>query len=214
MDKHDTEPKPGKKFLFGKRGLKKGKFRPTDLFFWLFIVLLLIPSTRSIIMGGVSKLRTAIFTPALKTSDGPVLDAISWNWNLQELEGETISLADFKGDVILVNNWATWCPPCRAEMPSLEKLFQGYGDKITMILASQEENQTVQEYIDKKGYTFPVYIVKSGIPEAFYSKSIPSTFIVDKNGQVVYQRTGAFDWNNRKVRKFLDKLLANQSLDD
>ena len=191
-----------------KKGFKIGKrkIKPTDIVFWVFIVLLLIPSTRSIIMGGVAKVRTAIFTPALKSSDGPVLDANSWAWNLVDLSGTAIAFEQFKGDVILMNSWATWCPPCRAEMPSLENLYQDYGNRIAMVFVTQEEAAVVKEFIDKKGFTFPVYLSRGGYPQAFNSKSIPATFIVNREGQVVYQRNGAFDWNSQKVKKFLDQL--------
>ena len=191
-----------------KRGIKIGKrvVKPTDLIFYVFIVLLLIPSTRTVIMGGVSKVRTAIFAPALKVSEGPVLDANSWAWKLVDMNGSPVAFEQFKGEIIVVNSWATWCPPCRAEMPSLENLYQDYGNRISMILVTNEEPAVVKEFIDKKGYTFPVYISGGGNPQAFSSKSIPATFIVNRDGQVVYQRTGAFDWNSKKVKKFIDKL--------
>lgn len=187
---------------------KKRKIKPTDILFWALIVLLIIPQTRSFFLGGISKIRTAIFTPGLKASDGPILDATTWQWSLTELNGEQVQLADFQNEVILVNSWATWCPPCRAEMPSLQKLFEGYGDKIAMILVTQEEPGVVKEYIGKKSYTFPVYLSSSAYPQAFSSRSIPTTYLVNRDGQVVYQRSGAFDWNSVKVRKFLDQLLA------
>lgn len=186
---------------------KKRRLRPSDIIFWALIILLLIPSTRSVILGGVAKVRVAIFTPSLKAVDGPLIQDGDWAWGLTSLDGQTRTLADFRGQVVLVNSWATWCPPCRAEMPSLEKLYQEYGDKVSMILVTQEEAAVVKEYIDKKGFSFPVYISRGGYPQAFSSKSIPTTFIVNKKGQVVFQRSGAFDWNNNKVRLFLGKLL-------
>ena len=198
------------KLLKKKRGIQIGKrtVRISDLIFWIFIVLLIIPQTRSIVMGGVSKVRTAIFTPALKAQDGPILNEASWNWQLTDLEGKRLALSSFKNQVILMNSWATWCPPCRAEMPSLEKLSADYHEKIAMVLVTQEEVSVAKEYITKKGYTFPVYIAAQ-IPPEFASRSIPATFIVDQDGKVVYSRTGAFDWNSQKVRKFLDKLLSD-----
>ena len=186
----------------------KRKVRPTDLIFWALIVLLLIPQTRSFFLAGVSKIRTAVLTPALKEIDGPRLSASNQEWTLVDLDGQRVQLKDFQGRVILVNSWATWCPPCRAEMPSLGKLYEAYGDKIGMILVTQEEPGVVKEFMTKKGFTFPVYISQSGYPQAFNSRSIPATFIVDKTGKVVYQRNGAFDWNSKKVHKFLDRLMA------
>ena len=181
----------------------------SDLFFWILILMLIIPSTRSIVLGGVTKLRTAIFASSLKVADGPVLSESDWSWKMTTLQGDQSSLAALKGELILLNSWATWCPPCRAEMPSLEKLYQNYGDRVKFVIISNEEDQLVRDYIDKKGYTFPVYLARSASPPALSSKSIPATFIINAEGQVIYQKSGSFDWNSRKVHKFLDTQLGN-----
>lgn len=195
-----------------KEKLKKYLQRPkrkiaSDIIFWILLIMLIIPSTRSILLGGVSKVRTAIFAPALKAGDGPILSDSDWNWRLESLEGESIPFSSMKGEFILVNSWATWCPPCRAEMPSLEKLYENFGDRMSFVIVSNEEAQVVKEFIDKKGYTFPVYIAKSGSPSALSSKSIPATFLIDQKGRVVHQKAGAFDWNSKKVHQFLDSQL-------
>lgn len=179
----------------------------SDLLFGILLIMLVIPSTRSILLGGVSKVRTAIFAPALKAADGQILSDSDWDWRLESLEGEAIAFSSMKGEFILVNSWATWCPPCRAEMPSLEKLYKNFGDRVSFIIVSTEEAQVVKEFINKKGYTFPVYIAKSGSPSALSSKSIPATFLINKKGQVIHQKAGAFDWNSKKVHKFLESQL-------
>lgn len=192
----------------GARGEGKPKRKIiSDVIFWVIVIMLVIPSTRSIILGGVSKVRTAVFAPALKASDGPVLSDGDLSWRLENLDGESITLASLKGEFILVNVWATWCPPCRAEMPSLEKLYKNYGDRISFVMVSNEEVDVVRAFIEKKGYTFPVYLAKSGSPEALTSKSIPATFLISKTGQLIYQKAGAFDWNSNKVHKFIENHL-------
>lgn len=202
------EPAPDS--IRGVRGEVKNPKRKkiSDIFFWSFIILLIIPATRSVILGGFTKVRTAIFAPALKVLDGPVLSTSDLNWQLMDLQGKKISLSSMKGELLLVNSWATWCPPCRAEMPSLEKLFLTYGDRVKFLIVSNEDDQVVSEFIAKKKYTFPVYLAKSASPSALSSKSIPATFIINRDGKVIYKKTGAFDWNSAKVKKFLDAQLG------
>jgi len=194
----------------GARGEVKNKKRKriSDVFFWSLIILLIIPSTRSVILGGVSKIRTAIFAPALKVFDGPVLSSSDLNWQLRDLNGKQVTLASLKGELLFINSWATWCPPCRAEMPSLEKLYLAYGNRVKFLLISNEEDQIVREFIENKGFTFPVYMANTGSPSALYSKSIPATFIINREGKLIYKKTGTFDWNSKKVHKFLDTQLG------
>ena len=183
----------------------------SDVFFWALIILLIIPSTRSVFLGTFSKVRTILFSPKIKASDGPVLSASDYNWVLSDKDGNNTTLAAFKGHVLLINTWATWCPPCRAEMPSIEKLHRYMKDnkgELKILAVSNEEASVINEYIRSKGYTFPVYRARSQTPGMMQSRSIPATFIFNKEGRLVYQKNGAFDWNSKKVRDFLDQLLA------
>ena len=180
----------------------------SDAVFWVLIILLLIPNTRSGFLSVVSKVRTAVFQPALKQSEGAVLGEEAKTWSLVDLDGNHAQLGDFDGEVILINFWATWCPPCRAEMPSLDKLYADYGSKVKFLLVSNEDPDPLREYMDSKKYSFPVMLTLSAPPEALKTKSIPTTFVLNKKGQIVYYKQGAFDWNNKKVRSFLDSLLS------
>jgi len=178
------------------------------MLFWLLIILLLIPTTRAGFLSVVSKVRTAVFMPAIKPEKGPVLNTEDKGWSLVDLNGKHVNLGDFDDQVLMINFWATWCPPCRAEMPSIEKLYEDYGSKITFLLVSNEDPDPIREFMDKKGYSFPVYLTLSPPPESMKTKSIPSTYILNKQGQQVLEKSGAFDWNSKKVRNFLDALLA------
>ena len=187
----------------------------SDVIFWVLVILMLIPSTRSVFLGVFAKVRTVVLTPKIKASDGPILSASDNNWLLTDLEGNQVRLGDLKGEVLFVNFWATWCPPCRAEMPSIEKLFkaqesglkaQGVG--VVMLVVSNEEVGVVKEFIRAKGFTFPVYLARTPTPALMQSRSIPATFIFDKSGKLVFKRSGAFDWNSKKVRNFIAHLQA------
>lgn len=180
----------------------------SDVFFWLLIIMLIIPTTRAGFMSVVSKIRTAVFMPAIRADEGPVLDEAAKEWSLVNMNGKHVKLGDFDGEVLLVNFWATWCAPCRAEMPSLEKLYADYGSKISFMLVTNEDIDPIREFLEQKNYSFPVWLTLSPPPSIMTTKSIPTTFIVNKQGKIVFNKKGAMDWNNKKVRDFLDTLIA------
>ena len=135
------------------------------------------------------------------------LDASGYNWVVSDLEGNTHSFTEFKGKVVFLNFWATWCPPCRAELPSIQELYEQYGDRVAFLLVSSESNEAVSSFVAKKGYDFPVYTVAGGVPGLLYSQSIPATYIINKNGGLVLVKRGAVAWDGDKTTSLIDNLL-------
>ena len=131
----------------------------------------------------------------------------SYNWNLKGLNTHNIDFNETKGKVVFINFWATWCPPCIAEMPSVQSLYDDYKDKVTFIFVSNEDWSTIDNFYKLKGYNLPTYNKLSNIPEQLKSKSIPATFIIDKKGNIVTDKKGPADWNSTKVRELLDELI-------
>lgn len=186
--------------------MKISKAQRNNLVFLIVIALLIIPQTRQPIQVLLHK-GLAIFGPSIIDSeDRKIVD--NYNWMLEDLEGKTFDYASTQGKVVLVNFWATWCPPCIAEMPGLEKLYSDYKDKIVFLFISDEDNEKISKFVDKNEYSFKVYRAKSKYPENFNVRSIPRTFLIDKNGEIVIDKTGASNWNSEKVRTVIDKLIA------
>lgn len=131
-----------------------------------------------------------------------------YHWELINHNGQLINLEEKKGQVIIVNMWATWCPPCVAEMPSFQKLYEDYGDKVSFLFVAKDQKDKVAAFLAKKDYTLPVYYEKSKTPIAFESNSIPMSFLVDKAGLIKIAHTGAANWNSEAIRLSLDALLA------
>lgn len=131
----------------------------------------------------------------------------NYDWQLVDVNGKEFNFGTAKGKVILVNFWATWCPPCIAEMPSLQDLYNDYGDKIEFIFVAQDKTKKVTSFMKRKGYNLPVYYPKSEAPRLLTAKSIPTTYIIDKEGRIIVAQTGAADWNSEEVRKVIDSLL-------
>jgi len=134
------------------------------------------------------------------------------DFSLPALSGETRSLSSFKGKVVLLNFWATWCPPCRAEMPSMEKLYTSLKGKDFEILAVnlQEDPKTVKEFVTKNGYTFPILLDSSGKTGSVYGvRGIPTTYLIDKEGFVVGGTGGGKEWDGTETIEAIGALLGN-----
>ena len=114
---------------------------------------------------------------------------------LYDKYGNETKLSEFSGKGIVLNFWASWCPPCKKEMPDFEDLYKEYGDEVQFLMVnatSWEYNlQDGKKYIEEQGYTFPVYYDLNGeAPEAYDFDSIPRTFFIDKEGNIVKAHTG------------------------
>ncbi|MEA1786228.1 TlpA disulfide reductase family protein [Arenibacter sp. GZD96] len=132
----------------------------------------------------------------------------NYNWQLLDTQGQTLNLEDYKGRVVVINLWATWCPPCVAEMPSFQKLYDDYADKVDFLFVANDDVSKVTAFIEKKGYTLPIYYGLSEVPDDLASRSIPTTYLIDKQGKMIIKEVGAADWNSSKIRTVLDDLLA------
>lgn len=133
----------------------------------------------------------------------------NYDWQLVDANGNRLNFEKVKGEVVLVNFWATWCPPCVAEMPSLQNLYNDYGDKVAFMLVAQDKTEKVAAFIEKKGYDLPVYYSMTEPPNVLTSKSIPTTYVINKEGKIIVAETGAADWNSEKIRNLLDELVAD-----
>jgi thiol-disulfide isomerase/thioredoxin len=131
-------------------------------------------------------------------------------FKMVDLQGKQIDFESLKGKVVFLNIWATWCPPCIAEMPNIQKLYDKVGsDKIAFVMLSVDEGgmEKVKKYIDKKKYTFPVYMPASNFPQEFHSNAIPTTFIISPEGKIVAKQEGMADYNTKEVVEFLQGMV-------
>ncbi len=146
----------------------------------------------------------ALAPPALPTAErSGSLDENTWRWRIWTPEGSSARLADLRGRPIFLNVFATWCPPCVGELPSIQSLFDSTrGTDAAFLVVSEESADTVRSFVAARKFTFPVYVADH-LPAAFRTHSIPATFILDRQGQVVLRRLGAADWDDDAVRTLL-----------
>ena len=127
-----------------------------------------------------------------------------FNLTLLDENGATKSLAEFKDKVIFMNMWATWCPPCIAEMPNINKLYKEMGDEVAFVMVSLDEDfETAKAFNKRKGYNLPIYTLQSNRPPMYQSSTVPTTYVIDAKGELVLTHKGMSNYNTSKFKKFL-----------
>ncbi len=134
------------------------------------------------------------------------------HFTLKNLEGYEVSLKDFAGKVVFLNFWATWCGPCREEMPSMEKLWQRFREDDFVILAVdlRESKGEVVSFMKEYGLTFPVLLDSKGeVGSMFGVRAIPTTYLLDFEGRIVGGAIGARNWESEDAFELIESLLSD-----
>ncbi|MBV7530035.1 TlpA disulfide reductase family protein [Chitinophaga sp. sic0106] len=170
----------------------------------IFVILMLVsPGTKSYVIRGLMK--AGLFQPAVPSA--PVTKAPSMSF--KDSQETTVETEQLKGKVIILNFWATWCPPCRAELPSLQALYEKYKNEVVFLAVDADRKLSVsKKFMESQGYSLPVFKTTSGIPATVYDGTLPTTVVIDKQGNIRARYTGAKDYSNRKFENFLKSLLA------
>ena len=140
-------------------------------------------------------------------TEKPSLTEVDYNLKLTDRDGNVHSLEEFKGKVIFLNFWATWCPPCVAELPSIDKLHEEMGDDVAFILLSFDDDFEKAKTFDKrKGYDLPIYAPASNLPAMFQSSALPTTYVIDAKGNLALTHKGMADYSEPEFKEFLNSL--------
>lgn len=142
-----------------------------------------------------------------------VVGELAPEFTLVNMEGERVSLADYRGQVVVLNFWATWCPPCREEKPTMERLYQQFKDDGLVFLAiNVEENghQVVSEYLMNNSFSFPILLDGKAEVQGMYGVfRYPESYIIDRDGTVVEHIIGGRDWMESSTYRKIESLLKN-----
>ena len=130
---------------------------------------------------------------------------------LHDAEGHAVNFADFKGKLVFINNWATWCPPCVAEMPTIEQLKKEMPeDEVAFVMVSYDRNpKKAINWMKNKRMDLPVYFPGENFPRQFITDAIPATFVLDREGKILHTYLGMADYSKesfvRQMELWLDQ---------
>ncbi len=137
-------------------------------------------------------------------------DLFDFDFSVKDLSGNTVDFKNFRGKIVFLNLWATWCGPCRSEMPSIQKLYEGIGkEKVSFVMLSLDDerlSRKVKSFTERNGFTFPVFTNTGQLTEQLQVPSIPTTFVIDRDGYVVLKEVGMRNYDTPKFKKYLEQL--------
>ena len=180
-----------------------------------FVVLLLIsPNTKAWVSRGLMKI--GLFKPNLESDSAPMeqphaIAGAAPSVFFTDGEGNRIDAANQEGKVVFVNFWATWCPPCIAEMPSIDKLYQQFKDNeqiVFVMVDVDNQYEKSRKFMESKKLGLPVHVPSGDIPAQWLGGAIPTTLILDKQGQIAARHEGMADYSRPEVVAFINELIA------
>lgn len=183
----------------------------TGLLVVFMIAMLLNPDVKGWTIQNLMKV--GFFQPAI--SEQPPAKSI----NISTLDtailfrdsiGKAVNLAELKGKVVFLNFWATWCPPCRAEIKSINQLYTKLRNNkniVFLMIDVDSDYKKAKKFMDRKKYSLPIYEPASSMPDVLFNGTLPTTIIVDKKGNIAFQQEGAVDFTNPKISQFLSTLI-------
>lgn len=133
----------------------------------------------------------------------------SLDFYFKDQTGTVRSLRNFEGDLIFMNVWATWCPPCIAEMPSINSLYQDFKDNenISFIMVSMDEDfSKAEKFMETRGYDLPIYHYQTRAPGTYQSSAIPTTYVISPESKIVLEKQGFAKYDTEEFKTFLRKL--------
>ncbi len=195
-----------------KTGLKK--YGVNAILLALVILLWISPDAKAWVMRRV--LSTGILNFRLQSgwidsqpADEPIQKALVFS--AENPSGKTINLNELRGKVVFINFWASWCPPCRAELPSVQEFYDSYKDNsavVFMIVNMDDNPEKGIAFLDKNSYTIPFLMTRDNIPAEIFQGSLPTTVVLDKNGRIRFTHTGMANYSAKRFYRQIDGLIS------
>jgi thiol-disulfide isomerase/thioredoxin len=177
-----------------------------DLVFIVLLALLIYPGTRKDVAAFFIRL-TSLPPSALDNDEQFAIDNKTKQWQLYDYSLHPIHFYELNEEKpVFLNVWATWCPPCIAEMPGIMRLYKEFNDKINFVLISNESPDKIKAYVMKNKYDSSPFYFYQQLPILLETESIPTTYVIDKKGNVILVKKGAARWNSGRMRNILLRL--------
>lgn len=173
-----------------------------SIFAFLYFTGLITP-----IIGGIQSLllATGIKKPKIELVNKENQE-FDYRGRFVDMEGNLVDLEAYRGKTVFINLWATWCPPCRAEMPHISEMYKKVKDTPELeflMIALDKDFEKSKKYIDDKGFTFPVVHAAYGLNESLQSEAIPTTLVVNPDGDIIFYQEGMSNFDTEEFRDFL-----------
>lgn len=172
-----------------------GKF--WDFLLVAILILLLFPGGREMMQRGL--LKTGLLG-STSVNASEELTPASKEWLLVDLEGRQHRLSDLNDRPVFLNFWATWCGPCKAEMPSIISLIDNVGDDANFILVTNEDPEHVKAFLKRQEWDLPVYFSQTAPPEQLAAASLPTSLVINASGEIIHRSDGMRDWGSEKAK--------------
>ncbi len=134
---------------------------------------------------------------------------MDYGWSLEDAKGRVVQASDFRDQVLVLVRWASWCAPCVAETPSLERLADAlHSEPVRVLLYTTEDRAPVRQFLKKSPSKLPIFFVREGVPASIWTAELPSAAVVNCSGQVVFRHTGGANWDTPEAVATLRGLAA------
>lgn len=181
-----------------------------DIIFWVFLILLIVPGPRRVVVTTLNKAFLVVKNPRMMQEESRVrLSEEDYQWNIVDENGIAVEAERFQGEVVFLNFWASWCGPCIAELPEIQRLYDKYGDRVSFVLITSQTPAEISSFLSERGHDLPVYYGGRSLPDKLSVRSIPTTYIISPDGSVVSKKIGAANWDGRSTHRIFEELLGS-----
>lgn len=197
------EQTPINKFL---RYIKKNGF--TVLMTVVLVVLLVSPDAKSFMLRQL--VHTGLFNASIDSKDAGTSQQSAVDFDFDDRAGNVQNTASLRGKVVFINFWASWCPPCRAEFPSIQKLYSKFEDHPDVFFLMINEDDDIYagiQYLENENYSMPLYRRSGHVPPEIYGGTLPTTIVLNKAGKVVLHHAGFANYGSDKFLKQMEALI-------
>ena len=180
----------------------------------LIVAMLVFPDVKAWIMRQVAS--TGLLNPKIEQTQETETEeaetvAILPEFIVSDSKGLATNTADLNGKVVFINFWASWCPPCRAEFPSIQKFYDKYKDKENIVFLTvnmDEKPELGMQYLEKEKYSIPFLVPSGNVPQEYFKGALPTTVILDKSGKIRMFHAGMADYSTSAFYSEIDQLIA------